>query len=46
MSFFLSHFLLYHDPISGIIDRDCIMENLKKTGKNQEQTQNNIPQKS
>ena len=46
MSFFLSDFLLYHTPISGIIDRYCIMGNFKKIGKNQEQIQNNIPQKS
>ena len=42
-SFFLSDFLLYHTPISGIIDHYCIIGNLKKIGKNQEQIKNNIP---
>ena len=32
-SIYLSDFLLYHTPISGIIDHYCIMGNLKKTGK-------------
>ena len=31
--FFLSDFLLYHTPSSGIIDHYCIMGNLKKSGK-------------
>ena len=42
-SFFLSDFLLYHTPISGIIDHYCIMGNLKKFGKNQEQIKKYIP---
>ena len=41
--FFLSDFLLYHTSISGIIDHYCIMGNLNKIGKNQEQIKNNIP---
>ena len=32
-SIYLSDFLLYHTPISGIIDHYCIMGNFKKTGK-------------
>ena len=40
---FLSGFLLYHTPISGIRDHYCIMRNLKQIGKNQEQIKNNIP---
>ena len=33
MSFFLSDFLLYHTPISDILDRYCIMQNLENIGK-------------
>ena len=31
--FFLSDFLLYHTPISGIIDHHCIMENFEDVGR-------------
>ena len=41
--FFLSDFLLYHTPISGIIDHYCIIVNFYKVGKKQEQIKNNIP---
>ena len=46
MSFFFVTFCCIVPPISVIIDHYCVMENLKKSGKKQEQIKNNIPEKT